>query len=176
MNHSSHVFFLLLFIDAWKNNVNWSLKPNQEEKKYLNTLQRNHKWVICSSNILKNHKKDSENIYRNYTKTLTFALQDLIEDKWKSHDASVSSVPCTVTVRLQVRLFPAASVAVYWTRVSPTGNREPGLWLLDTVRRPPERDKHYKRHIQQNIFTILCKGPHQCYYMSLSFVSIGHRG
>ena len=55
------------------------------------------------------------------------------------------SVPCTVTVRLQVRLFPAASVAVYWTRVSPTGNTEPGVWLLVSVRRPPERDTHYRR-------------------------------
>lgn len=48
--------------------------------------------------------------------------------------------PCTVMVRLQVRLFPAASVAVYWTSVSPTGKREPGLWLLVSVRRPPERE------------------------------------
>lgn len=48
-------------------------------------------------------------------------------------------IPWTVTVRLHVRLFPAASVAVYCTTVSPTGNREPGLWRLVTVRRPPER-------------------------------------
>lgn len=48
-------------------------------------------------------------------------------------------LPCTVMVRLQVRLFPAASVAVYWTSVSPTGNREPRLWLLVSVRRPPKR-------------------------------------
>lgn len=48
-------------------------------------------------------------------------------------------LPCTVMVRLQVRLFPAASVAVYWTSVSPTGNQEPKLWLLVSVRRPPKR-------------------------------------
>lgn len=48
-------------------------------------------------------------------------------------------LPCTVTVRLQVRLFPAASVAVYWTSVSPTGNPSPGLWLLVSVRRPPKK-------------------------------------
>lgn len=60
----------------------------------------------------------------------------------KGPDVSASSVPCTVMVRLQVRVFPAASAAVYWTRVSPAGNREPGLWLLVTVRRPPEREEH----------------------------------
>lgn len=38
-----------------------------------------------------------------------------------------------------MRLFPAASVAVYWTSVSPTGNQEPGLWLLVNVRRPPKK-------------------------------------
>lgn len=44
-----------------------------------------------------------------------------------------------------MRLFPAASVDVYWTRVSPTGNFDPGLWLLVTVRRPPETDTHIKK-------------------------------
>lgn len=69
-------------------------------------------------------------------KNCTFIQQDSIKS-YSEEKLSVSFVPCTVMVRLQVRLFPAASVAVYWTRVSPTGNTEPGVWLLVTARRPP---------------------------------------
>lgn len=61
---------------------------------------------------------------------------------------SLLALPCTVTVRLQVRLFAAASVAVYWTSVSPTGNREPGLWVLATVRRPPKKEMNILTHIE----------------------------
>lgn len=50
-------------------------------------------------------------------------------------------------VRLQARLFPAASVAMYWTSVSPTGNREPGVWRLVTLRRPPKRQTYTRNKV-----------------------------
>lgn len=77
---------------------------------------------------------------------------------------SLLALPCTVMVRLQVRLFPAASVAVYWTSVSPTGNREPGLWVLVNVRRPPKKEMNILTQ-QSCLFTlhILC-----CHYVVLA--------
>src|SRR5437899_5617921 len=39
----------------------------------------------------------------------------------------------TVTVKLQLRELPAASVAVAFTVVMPTGKTEPDAWLVTTV-------------------------------------------
>ena len=45
---------------------------------------------------------------------------------------------CTVTLKEQVDVFPAASVAVYVTRVVPRLKMEPGLLVGINVNAPPQ--------------------------------------